>query len=101
MGSIKDNEALKIRVGMVNGMFALDEATKDFMPLVRRKIEEVAADLVNHAPDTCDIGRLIAAVDMLQQAKNTFIDSAILGCEATSRKRKAAESTPDASKKAK
>lgn len=86
---------------MINGMFELDQATKDFMPTVRRKIEALATELVKEVPDTCDIGRVIAAVDLLQQAKNTFIDAAILGCEAASRKRKATEAAAESSKKPK
>ena len=85
MSSPKDNPAVKLRVDMVNGNFELDQESLDFMKLVREKIAEVAETLRERSPDHCDVGRLIAAIDKLQEAKNTFCDAAILGNEKENR----------------
>lgn len=55
------------------------------MAAVRINIATVANELRVLAPGTCDVGRFIAALDHLQQAKNLFCDSAILGLEAKRR----------------
>lgn len=85
---MNNNDALQLRVEFVNGQFDLDADTLEFMKVVRAEIAGVAARLRDVAPETCDVGRFIAAVDHLQQTKNLFCDSAILGCEATTRKRR-------------
>jgi hypothetical protein len=77
---------IQLRVDLINGQFELDQKTKDFMVEVRINIATVANELVNLSPGTCDVDRFIAALDHLQQAKNLFCDSAILGLEAKRRK---------------
>lgn len=79
------NDVFQLRVDLINGQFELDQKTKDFMAAVRINIAIVANQLSNLAPGTCDVGRFIAALDCLQQAKNLFCDSAILGLEAKRR----------------
>lgn len=85
-------DAVQVRVDMINGHFELSEETVQFMNFVRTASAEFAQQMVARAPATCDIGRLIAAVDHIQATKNLFCDAAILGNETDSRKkRKAAE----------
>lgn len=70
---------------MINGRFDLQSDTTDFMDVVRSAMEEAATKIIESAPDYCDIGRVIAGVDTLQQAKNIFCDAAILGNEKQNR----------------
>jgi hypothetical protein len=87
---MNQNEAVELRVAMINSRFAVDADTTAYMDLVRAEIAGVAARLQKAAPATCDIGRFIAAIDLLQQSKNVFIDSALLGGEAAARKKRKA-----------
>lgn len=80
--------AISLRLDMIDGTFDLDSETTAYMATTRKAIAELAKSLAASAPSTCDVGRLIAAIDHLQQAKNILCDSAILGCEAETRKRK-------------
>jgi hypothetical protein len=86
--TMNSNESVKLRVDMIDGMFQLDDATKDFMTRVRTEVAALAARLAATAPATCDVGRFIAATDHLQQAKNLYCDAAILGREAANRREK-------------
>jgi hypothetical protein len=87
-------EAVKLRADMVNGQFTLDANTTAFMALVRVEFGTLAQRLAERAPPTCDVGRFIAAIDHMQQTKNLFCDSAILGIEnETRKKRKLAETS--------
>lgn len=91
--------AIVLRKDMIDGKFDLDENTTAFMKLVREKLAQAAAEIVDGAPATCDVGRLIAALDAIQHAKNLLCDSSILGCEAETRKKRKAESeAPDTGK---
>lgn len=91
--------AVQVRLDMINGMFDLDEPTTLFMKFARSKISDLAKELVDAAPSTVDVGRLIATIDALQAAKDVVCAAAILGKETDSRKkRKAAEvDAPEAS----
>lgn len=81
-------EAVQLRVDMINGQFETSAETTAFMRTVRAEIAAVAKRLSETAPETCDTGRFIAALDLLQQAKNVLCDSALLGGEASARKRR-------------
>lgn len=84
-------EAISVRVDMINGQFDLNDETTKFMKLVREKHSQLAKELQDAAPETCDVGRFIAALDSLQHTKNLFCDSAIIGSETTSRKKRKIE----------
>ena len=93
---MNSNEAIKLRADMIDGQFELDTNTVAFMTWIRQACAALAQEARQRAPDTCDVGRLIAAVDHLQQTKNLFCDAVILGHEATERKkRKHAESSAE------
>lgn len=84
------DESIKLRIDMLNGHFDLTAPTTDFMNIVRQEIERTARTLNETRPADVDIGRFIAAIDHLQQAKNLFCDSVILGEEAQTRRKKRA-----------
>lgn len=95
MSSVKDNEAVAVRVAWLEGMTPEDE-TKVFADMVAFELSGVAQRLRLAAPVTCDHGRFIAGVDTLEQAKGIFIAAAALGNEADKRKkRKAAAMSSD------
>lgn len=81
-------DAVKLRIDFINGQFPLDKPTTDFMAFVRAEMAATARRIAERSPDSCDVGRFIAAMDHLQQAKNLLCDSAILGLEANARKKR-------------
>lgn len=88
------NDAIDVRVDMINGQFELDQETLLFMKIARVECAALADKLNKARPATLDVGRFIAAIDHLQQVKNILCDSAIIGGEMSNRKkRKATESS--------
>jgi len=76
----KVTDAVEARVEMINGMFDLPDATREAMKHVRAATE-TAARAVRAAVEAApahDKGRLIAALDALQAAKNVACDALIL-----------------------
>ena len=86
--AVHKHGAVSLRVDMINGHFYLAEEDTKFITLVRETMSLAAREIQTHAPDTCDIGRIIAGMDALQVAKNLFCDAAILGKEADNRKKR-------------
>jgi hypothetical protein len=73
------------RAAMLNNRFDTDELNEGFAlsELVRTSISNAGMDMVKvtealHPKGHVDLGRVIAALDQLQQAKNTFVDAIIL-----------------------
>lgn len=72
-------QAVRVSVLMVNGMFDLPEEAKHAMGQVRAIFAQCAADIAAVCGGVqCDTGRLIATLDLVQQAKNTACDAVIL-----------------------
>jgi hypothetical protein len=74
----RSQESVNARVKLINGNFALPDDVSPFMKLVRETLSEAAQRITDQLPNTVDPGRLIAALDQLQIAKNMFCDAAIL-----------------------
>lgn len=74
--------ALRTRSAMINGNFSLPDGTKKVMNEIRTIFSTAAQSLVTtleENPDVqFDVGRMIAAVDEVQKAKNIACDSVIL-----------------------
>lgn len=72
--------AVAARVKMVNGQFDLPAQTLKSMGEIREAVAETAEKIAASVErnEKHDIGRLIAALDHLQQAKNIACDSLIL-----------------------
>lgn len=72
--------AVAARVKMVNGHFDLPAQTLTSMGEIRGVVAEAAEKMAASVEcnDKYDVGRLIAALDHLQQAKNIACDSLIL-----------------------
>lgn len=88
---IQDNDAISLRVDLINASFELSEEDAGFIAFVGGALFKAADDIRKKAPATCDIGRMMAGTDALQRAKNTFCDAAILGKEADTRKKRKTE----------
>jgi hypothetical protein len=65
---------------MINGNFPLPDETVAAMRTIRSDASVLAGLLLSsaRAAGTYDTGRLIAALDLLQQVKNVAIDALIL-----------------------
>jgi hypothetical protein len=74
------NAAVHARVSMINGRFDLPERTPPALNLVREAVADAAEKVTSavEGAETHDTGRLIAALDLLQQAKNVACDALIL-----------------------
>ena len=68
------------RTAMIDGYFNLPEPTIDAMKEIRAAFAECAKKVqhVTLGAGAFDIGRLIACIDLIQQAKNVACDSLIL-----------------------
>lgn len=88
--SSRTPDVLRLRADLVNGTFDLPDENKEYMAFVRTTIAKAADELLSEdkLPAKFDMGRLIAALDALQHAKNLACDAVILGAEAETRKRK-------------
>lgn len=83
-------DAVRARLELVNGTFALSDATKAGMTtactVLSSAAEAIVVDLVargllnpaSPVQTQVDVGRLIAALDTLQAAKNLFCDALTL-----------------------
>lgn len=85
--TMNNNPAVQVRLDMIDGMFDLRAETTDYMKSVRKSVSDVARSVVEGAPEDVDVGRIIAALDALQQVKNVLCDAAIIGSEKTKRAR--------------
>ena len=79
---VRITDAFEQRVEMVDGRFDLPNKTLDAMNQIRgaaaafaRVLQQVHSDL---GKDNVNYGRLIAAVDLIQNAKNVACDAVIL-----------------------
>lgn len=66
------------RVALINGQFSLEDDQIAFMGRARTILSEAARQIVESLPDHYDVGRTIAALDMVQNAKDAFCVAAIL-----------------------
>jgi hypothetical protein len=81
----RSSESINARVKLINGNFDLPNDVPPYMKIVRETIAEAAKKITQSLPVDVDAGRTIAALDLLQQAKNTFCDAAILPHHATNK----------------
>lgn len=76
------DETIDARVGLIDGNFDLPTDTSRRFGVIRKVLQGAAqtiASVVREAgEDNYDVGRLIAALDLLQQAKDTACVSLIL-----------------------
>lgn len=71
--------SIDARVAIINGAFDLPDKTPEVMSEVRKILAKAAEDLkVVLLAEKHDIGRVIATMDLLQQAKDTACTSLIL-----------------------
>jgi len=71
--------AIEARAALINGQFTLSDDQLAFMKLVRERMGQCAADIVNALPaGQYDVGRVIAGLDAMQQAKDVLCAAAIL-----------------------
>ncbi len=84
---IGSNPAISLRLYMISGPPELGEEETKFKEFVTETMSKAASDICNKAPATCDIGRVIAAVDAVKEATDLFCNAANLGKESASRKR--------------
>lgn len=82
------NEAVKLRVEMIDENFDLGEEELKFIKLSRELISELADKLSKACPTNANVGRFIAAIDHLQQTKYLVSDAVTLGAEEDNRKRR-------------
>jgi len=97
--TLKDaNPQVAVMVDMINGSFALDEATNRYMKEVRAICAEAAEKLTGAASVgvPLDGGQMNNAIQLLQHVKTKACHAAIIGCETATRKRKVAEAEADA-----
>lgn len=67
------------RVEMINGRFDLPQETIQAMNDIRQAVDQCARSIQTATSKVeTDTGRLIATMDLLQQAKNVACDSIIL-----------------------
>jgi hypothetical protein len=70
------------RVAVIDGMFQLPRATTERFTKIRGAIQRAAADVAEAVREAgeggYDVGRLVAALDLLQQAKDVACVSLIL-----------------------
>ena len=75
-------DTIDARVAMINGQFDLPDGTSDRFDKIRAAIQHaakvVSAEVRGAGDGNFDVGRLIAAVDMLQHAKDTACCALIL-----------------------
>jgi hypothetical protein len=73
-------DPLEARVEMINGRFDLPKETLEAMDQIRKATETASREIHRAATlvPKYDKGRLIATMDLLQQAKNTACDALIL-----------------------
>jgi hypothetical protein len=71
---------IEARVDMINGYFPLPGGTVEAMKTVRAAADVFARALlqVSKEVSVVDTGRMIAAIDLIQQTKNVACDSLIL-----------------------
>lgn len=81
------NPAVQLRLALINDTCVVDDDAKKYTKDARKAIAELSNKLVNDAPNNCEVGRLIAALDHLRQAAAAFDEAATLGSEAENRKR--------------
>ena len=93
---ISENPAVALRRDLIDGNFELDAETVTFMKVARTELARSARAIVDAAPSTADVGRVIAFLDKMQDAKDTVCAAAIIGDESSKRadkKRKACATT--------
>ncbi len=86
---MNENPVIKLRCDLLNGNFELDKETVAFMRFAREELSRAANAICAAQPQNADIGRMIAFLDKLQDAKDTVCAAAIIGDESAKR----AEST--------
>ena len=65
--------AIAARVALINGQFSLEDDQIAFMGRARTILSEAARQIVESLPDHYDVGRTIAALDMVQNAKDALL----------------------------
>ena len=77
--NVLDNPAVRARVEMFSTRYDSNEAEAEVKDEIREAARQFAMHIsVSLSHVDCDQGRLIAALDLIQQAKNVAIDSLIL-----------------------
>lgn len=72
-------QAIDARVAMVNGNFNLPDSTPKALASIREILAKAATDLKKAIQEEeYNVGCIIAAMDLLQQAKNKACDGLIL-----------------------
>ncbi len=99
---MSENPVVELRCDLLNGSFELDKETIDFMRFVREELSRSAKAICAARPKNADVGRVIAFVDKLQDAKDTICAAAIIGDENAKRaaKKRKAETADEADAKA-
>lgn len=87
--SVSEMPHLRVRADMIDGRFELSDESVKFMAQAREVLGQAGEDLLAAAPAHTDVGRLTAALDALQHAKNLFCDAVIIGNESENRKKRA------------
>lgn len=86
--SLAENPAIALRRDLINGQFDLEPGTTDFMRGAREELARAAKTIVDALPANADIGRVIAFLDKLQDAKDAVCAAAVIGSEAAVRAEK-------------
>jgi hypothetical protein len=97
--SASNNEIWAVRAEMINGSFALNDATNKAIPLIRAKFAVLAREflaILDADGVEYDGGRVTATLDALQAAKDVACGALINGSETANRKRKRAAAAASA-----
>jgi len=86
-----DETPIDVRVEMIDGTFALDDATLTYMNVVRKALGEAMEKIKAARPSTCSYGGFMNGIAKMQEAKNTLCDAGIIGKEEDTRKKRKVE----------
>lgn len=92
MSNTAADEAINLRIDLLNNQFELDPETVAFINLVRERTQALARELYAARPTNYDPGRFVAATDGLHHAAGLFCDAVVLGDELSRRRKKRAVS---------
>lgn len=85
---MSENPVVQMRCDLLNGNFEHDKETVEFMRFAREEVARCARAVCAARPKNADVGRVIAFVDKLQDAKDTICAAAIIGDETAKRAEK-------------
>lgn len=71
-------QAINARVELINGQFNIPDDAVEYVKLVREAISEAARKIRDGLPKTFDVGRIVAGMDKLQEARDTLCAASIL-----------------------